>query len=134
MALVCAGVTCVMEGSVTRNAAATTALYVDSVIAPLLPDMRKNEVLSDPVTHALDETLEQGALGKRLMSFRLWRRDGTILYANDKGLTGRHFEPNDNLKAAFDGQMVAKFNQVDDVESEAERKSGQPLLEIYNPV
>ena len=30
--------------------------------------------------------------------------------------------------------MVAQFDQVDDIESEAERASGQPLLEIYNPV
>jgi signal transduction histidine kinase len=134
MALVGIVVTRVIEESVTRNSAATTALYVDSVIAPLLPDMRKNEVLSDPVTHALDETLGQGALGRRLMSFRLWRRDGTILYANDKSLVGKRFEPNPNLKTAFAGKMVSKFNQVDDVESKAERESGQVLMEIYNPV
>ena len=31
-------------------------------------------------------------------------------------------------------QLVAEFNQIDDPESEKERKSGEPLLEIYNPV
>ncbi len=57
-----------IEVGVTRNSAAATALYVDSVIAPLLPDMQKSEVLSDSVARALDETLSQGALGNRLMS------------------------------------------------------------------
>jgi signal transduction histidine kinase len=127
-------VTNAIEASVTRSSAATTALYVDSVIAPLLPDMQKKQMLSDTVTHALDETLGQGALGKRLMSFRLWRKDGTILYSNDKRLMGKRFEPNDNLKAAFAGRMVAEFDHVDDAESTAERASGEPLLEIYNPV
>src|SRR3954454_16660702 len=123
-----------IEGGVTRNSAAATALYVDSIIAPLLPDMQTSQTLDDSVAHALDETLAQGALGNQLMSFRLWRRDGTILYANDPKLTGKRFEPNRNLKAAFDGQLVAEFNRVDDPESVRERESGEPLLEIYNPV
>ena len=123
-----------IETGVTRNSAAVTALYVDSIIAPLLPDMQTSQTLDDSVAQALDETLGQGALGRRLMSFRLWRRDGTILYANDPELRGKRFEPNRNLKAAFDGQLVAEFNRVDDPESDKERASGEPLLEIYNPV
>lgn len=70
-----------IEEAVTLNVASNTALYVDSVVAPLLPDMRKGEVLGDTVSRALDETLSQGALGDRLVSFKLWRRDGKILYA-----------------------------------------------------
>lgn len=124
----------VIENAVTRNSAATTALYVDSVIAPLLPDMQTTKALDDTVTRALDETLGQGALGERLFSFRLWRDDGTILYSNNKNLSGKQFPLSDSLKTAFSGQMVAKFNQIDDVESVAERDSGKPLLEIYNPL
>ncbi|WFU11407.1 sensor histidine kinase (plasmid) [Rhizobium sp. CB3090] len=134
MLLVGAFVTDLIEDAVTRNSAASTALYVDSVIAPLLPDMQKTEVLDDTVTHALDETLGEGALGSRLMSFRLWRSDGTILYSNDKKLMGKQFPLSNDLKTAFAGTMVAQFNQLDDVESIAERNSGKPLLEIYNPV
>jgi len=123
-----------IENAVTRNSAATTALYVDSVIAPLLPDMQTTRVLDDTVTRALDETLGQGALGTRLFSFRLWRSDGTILYSNNKDLSGKRFPLSDSLRLAFSGRMVAKFNRIDDVESTAERNSGKPLLEIYNPV
>lgn len=123
-----------IENAVTRNSAATTALYVDSVIAPLLPDMQTTQALDDTVARALDETLGQGALGTRLFSFRLWRNDGTILYSNNKDLSGKRFPLSDSLRTAFSGQMVAKFNRIDDVESVAERNSGKPLLEIYNPV
>ena len=123
-----------IESNFIRNAAATTALYVDSVIAPLLPDMRKSQVLDESVARALDETLGQGALGKRLFSFRLWRRDGTILYSNRPELTGKKYPLDGDRKAAFGGQMVAKFGHVDEPGSEEERDSGQPLLEIYNPV
>ena len=127
-------VTRLIEEAVTRNSAASTALYVDSIIAPLLPDMRTAEELDDAVVRALDETLGLGALGRRLVSFRIWRPDGTILYANDKSFVGRRFEPNENLRTAFSGEMVAEFNRVDEPESDTERRSGQPLLEIYNPI
>jgi signal transduction histidine kinase len=134
MVLVGAFVTSLIEDAVTRNSAATTALYVDSVIAPLLPDMQTTKVLDDTAAHALDETLGQGALGNRLMSFRLWRADGTILYSNDKAMIGKQFALSEELKTAFAGKMVAQFNQLDDPEDEAERTTGKPLLEIYNPV
>lgn len=124
----------IREGVIT-NSAATTALYVDSVIAPLLPDMRKSRELGDTVKRALDETLGQGALGNRLVSFKLWRRDGTILYAKDPTLIGKTFEPNTHLIAAFGGNVVAEYNDVsDDVENRGNRTFAQPLFEIYNPV
>jgi signal transduction histidine kinase len=127
-------VTSLIEDAVTRNSGAATALYVDSVIAPLLPDMQNSEALSDSVKQALNETLGQGALGKRLMSFKLWRPDGTILYSNNKEQIGQKLPVSDGLQAALTGTMVAQYDNVDDVGSEAERDSAVPLLEVYNPV
>lgn len=127
-------VSALIEDAVTRNSAAATALYVDSVIAPLLPDMRSATFLDATTAQALDETLDQGALGKRLISFRLWRRDGTLLYSNEKDLIGRKFEPNPKLLAAFGGMIVSRFENATDPESQAERALEKPLLEIYNPV
>jgi signal transduction histidine kinase len=133
MLVVGAWVTTQIREGVTRNSAATTALYVDSVIAPLLPDLRKSQELSDSVKRALDETLGQGALGKRLVSFKLWRRDGTVLYAKEAALIGRRFDPSDGLRSAFQGNVVAQFDTFDENESQ-EKAAGVPLLEIYNPV
>lgn len=123
----------IREG-VISNAAGTTALYVDSVIAPLLPDMRTGKELTDGVKQALDETLDQGALGKRLASFKLWRRDGKILYASDSALIGKEFAPSKNLLAAFGGSVAAEYNNLDETEQEELKESKTPLLEIYSPV
>lgn len=127
-------VTTLVEAAVTRNSAAATALYVDSVIAPILPDMQTNQILDETVNRALDETLGHGPLASRLFSFRLWRSDGLILYSSDKSLMGKTIPVNEDLKMAFAGKMVANFNEIDDAESSAERASGKPLLEIYNPI
>ncbi|TPJ32544.1 sensor histidine kinase [Mesorhizobium sp. B2-8-3] len=128
-------VTSQIREGVMHNSATTTALYVDSVIAPLLPDLRRSRELDDSVKRALDETLGQGALGKRLVSFKLWRRDGMVLYSDDSALIGRTFPPNANLKSAFAGNVVAEYNNLsDDPESGDEKAVNAPLFEIYNPV
>jgi signal transduction histidine kinase len=124
----------VIERSLIRHAAATTALYVDSVLAPILPDMRTVRNLDGIVAHALDETLEAGKLGERLVSYRLWRRDGTILYADRQELIGKRFEPSPDLLKAFSGEVVAKYGHADDPDSGFERSTGLPLLEIYSPI
>ena len=134
MMLIGAYVSNLIQAAVTRNSAASTALYVDSVIAPLLPDMKTTRTLDDVTTRALDETFGQGALGGKVISFKLWRRDGTILYSTDKKTLGKRIDPDNKLKTAFAGQMVATFGFPEDPESNLERAVGQPLLEIYNPV
>ncbi|MEQ1956531.1 sensor histidine kinase [Mesorhizobium sp. CN2-181] len=133
MLLIGGVVTTLIERAVTRNAGATTALYVDSVIAPLLPDMRDTQVLDDAVRQALDETLGQGALGRRLAAMRLWEPDGTVLYANDKALIGQRFAPTPNLKQAFSGTMVVNYDRFDNLDEQYAAPKG-PLLEIYNPI
>ena len=134
MLLVGAYVTSLIQQAVTRNSAASTALYVDSIIAPLLPDLKTDQTLDDVSTRALDETFGQGALGGKVISFKLWRKDGTILYSTDKNVLGKRFEPGDKLRTAFSGQMVAKFGMPEDPESNLERGQGKSLLEIYNPI
>lgn len=127
-------VTSQIRDGVITNAAGTTALYVDSVISPLLPDMRRSEELTDGVKQALDETLDQGVLGKRIVSFKLWRRDGKILYATDSALIGRVVEPGKNLLAAFGGSVAAEFNNLDASERQEQTGATSPLLEVYSPI
>ena len=124
----------VIERSYIRHAASATALYVDSVIAPILPDMRTAHRLDDVIAHSLDETLGAGKLGERLVSFRLWRRDGTILYSDRAELVGKRFQPSESLTRAFSGEIVAEYGEATDPESGYERSPGSPLLEIYSPV
>ncbi|WP_199628384.1 sensor histidine kinase [Rhizobium sp. OAE497] len=136
MAMLLIGIllTRLIEDAVIHNSGAATALYVDSVVAPLLPDMQTETLLDEGSAQALNETLSQGALGKRLVSFKLWRNDGTILYSNEQELIGRKFPVSDKLRQAFSGALVARYEVASDPESEKERQLGKPLMEIYNPV
>ena len=123
-----------IERSFIKHAASATALYVDSVIAPILPDLRTTQRIDGIIAQSLDETLSAGKLGERLVSFRLWRGDGTVLYSDRPELTGQQFQPSENLERAFQGEVVAEYGEPEDAESYFERSPGKPLLEIYSPV
>jgi signal transduction histidine kinase len=123
-----------IEEGVTRNTAAATALYVDSVIAPLLPNLRGEAGLSYGAQRALDETLSQGALGQRLASFKIWKDGGLIAYASDPKLIGARFEPTESLRQAWAGRVTAEFDSLEDDENASERVQNVPLLEIYSPI
>jgi signal transduction histidine kinase len=134
MAIIGLVVTHLIEDAVIHNSGAASALYVDSVVAPLLPDMQTQLQLDDASARALDETLGQGALGRRLVSFKLWRPDGTILYSNEKDLVGKSFPVEAKLKTALKGKLVARYAIASDPDSGREKSLGKPLMEIYNPV
>ena len=123
-----------IETGVIRNSAAATALYVDSVIAPLLPNIRGSGTLSEGARRALDETLSQGALGRQLASFKIWLPDGLIAYSSESALTGRRFPLTEVLKEAWGGHVSAEFNELSDEENKTERSFGVPLLEVYSPI
>ena len=129
MLLVGVLVTNLIERAVIRNAAATTALYVDSVIAPLLPDMRGNAPLDEPIARALDETLGQGALGSRLESMRIWSRDGQVLYSRYKSDEASPAFTAD-ASTALAGEIGGRFH----ASGHTATTSSGPLLAIYNPI
>ncbi len=123
-----------IEDGVVQNSAAATTLYVDSILTPIIQNVEQNRVLSRGATQALDETLSMGKLGKRIIFFKLWARDGLVTYSSEPGLAGQRFKPTDSLEKAWGGQLAAELDELDDSENKTERTLGQPLLEIYSPV
>src|SRR3954452_1674757 len=80
-----------IEEGVISNSAAATALYVDSIIAPLFPKLGDDLTITEGVRRALDETLSQAPLGKRLAFFKIWAKNGLVAYSSEPGLIGKRF-------------------------------------------
>lgn len=123
-----------IEDAVTHNSAAATALYVDSIIAPLTQELATSSTLGEGARLALNETLSQGVLSEKMFAFKIWKPDGTIVYSNEPEAIGRHFAMTEGLEAANAGKIHAEFDHLQGPENEIERKSGIPLLEIYSPI
>ncbi|MFK0335083.1 sensor histidine kinase [Rhizobium sp. NPDC090275] len=134
MVLIGLWVTNRIESAAVRNTASATALYVDSIIAPLTQELASGTSLGEGAKLALTETLQQGVLRGRLYSFKIWRPDGTVLFSSEPSLVGKHFEMTEGLATALAGSVHAEFDDLRGEENKLEQKSGQPLLEIYSPI
>lgn len=123
-----------IEDGVTRNTAASTALYMESFVAPLLAELSHGNELSQKTRQALDSLLKDNELGRRILSFKIWKEEGLIAYSSRKNIIGKRFPTTPNLRAAWEGEVTAEFDTLEDEEDAAERVRGIPLLEMYSPI
>jgi signal transduction histidine kinase len=122
-----------IEETVVRNTANATALYVESFISPLTQDLATGPDLSEQSRAAIGALLEETVLGKRVVSFKIWRENGLLISASDAALIGQRFPVTENLRRASNGEVRADYDNTGDAEDAREDALGVPLLEIYTP-
>ncbi|MDQ1183714.1 signal transduction histidine kinase [Agrobacterium larrymoorei] len=127
-------VTSHIETALVQERAGETALFVDSIVSPLVQELGQSSVLSEQSQRRLLDMIQKGPLAKELFSFKIWRPDGTVVFSSDPNLIGQHFAPGQGLKAALAGQVDASFTTLSGQEHSLERKSGYPLIEVYSPI
>ncbi len=123
-----------IEAGVVRETGATTALYVDSFVAPLLQELGGGENLQPENAASLDRLLTDTQLGQRILSLKVWNREGKVLYSTLPGHVGRTYPVGDDLKEAWSGKVYTGISNLDEEEQQLERMLGHHLLEIYSPV
>lgn len=123
-----------IEDVVVRNTANATALYMESFVAPLTQDLAQSDNLSDASRDSIGALLQGTALGRRVVSFKIWREGGLLVDASNTGLVGQSFPLTENLKLAWAGEVRADFEDTADPEDVNENALGVPLLEIYSPI
>src|SRR6516225_5088122 len=69
-----------IEENVVHNAADATALYVNSLHGSHLQELATGSELSEESLRAFDATFRATALDRQLISVKIWRPDGRIVY------------------------------------------------------
>lgn len=123
-----------IEAAVVRSTADATALFMDSVVAPLGQELSEENDLSPGARRAVSELLTGTPLGQRVISYKLRNRDGVLVAASDASLIGRDFGLSDEVAQALRGEVIAAFEDLEDEEDSGEAALGLPLLEIYSPI
>lgn len=123
-----------LENGVLSRTAAVTALYIESFVEPELTPMVDGPTLPEANVIALDTLINSTRLGERIVSFRVWAPDGTIVYSPNRALIGQHFEPEGGLVPALDGDVSAEFSDLQGTENSYERSRWSRLVETYVPV
>lgn len=82
----------------------------------------------------LDEFFVGTPVTKSIVSVKIWRPDGVVIYTNmAKEIIGQHFVSTDVQKAAT-GSIVAEFEDMVSSESAYEQSLNKSLIEVYAPL
>lgn len=123
-----------IETGVVRNSAISSAVYMESFIAPLSQELATGRSLSPETIARMHALLDQPPLADRILSAKIWREDGFLAFSSNADLIGQQFEPGDDLLGAWAGDLNASFDELDSAENQREQEIGMPLLEVYNPI
>jgi signal transduction histidine kinase len=124
-----------IETSVVERTGGITALYVDSVLGPHLQALAHDDRwLTADDAAALNRLVASTGLGQGVVQFKIWSRDGRILYSANPALIGQQFPVDDDLQQAIDGQVSADISNLDEPENADERQRFNRLVEVYAPV
>jgi signal transduction histidine kinase len=130
-----------IEKGVINQTAIVTSLYVDSIFAPILQEISFEERSPDEI-HPIDlndlaqfnNLLENTPLGKNIVAFKVWLRDGEIIFSPNEQLMGLHFPISQDLQRTFAGEIVSDISNLNKPEHEYEKLYWDTLIEIYSPV
>lgn len=123
----------IQEG-VTHSAATSAALYMENFVEPLVQDLTHGNALSRPKVEALGSLLKDTTLGLKILTFKIWSKDGVVIASSRPELVDKKFIPSAGLRKAWTGSVVSEFDALKDVENQFEKNTGIPLLEIYMPL
>jgi len=115
-----------------NRAGASTALYMDSFVEPLVQELASKPSLSPENRAALERLMSPASIGKPVVAFRIWVSD-RIAFSNRGELIDKRFPPTAERNRAFNGDVIASFGLEGD-DDDGERALRVPILEIYAPV
>ncbi len=123
-----------IEDGIVHRTASTTALYVDSLIAPPLQELAARDRLSPEAITSLDGLFGDTPLGRRVALFRLWDLNGDVIYSTNPEALGDHLTIDADRDMAAKGKISADIGDIEgDIPLPAAIDPHQ-LLEIYSPV
>lgn len=123
-----------IKNGVIHRSGATTALYVDSFVAPILQELGTTGSLSPGHHEQLSNLLQDTPLGQQIVTFRVWDPTGKVIFSTDQEAVGQTFPIGEGLALAILGQVSSEISQLEAEENAAQRAIRSELLETYSPV
>jgi hypothetical protein len=121
-----------IEAAFAQKAAASTALYMDSAVEPLVQELAVKPSLSSENRKALERLLSSLSSGKTIVGFSIWNGDA-IVFSSPPKIAARRSPPADIRDRALRGEVVANF-AADSVDPTQAPHELVPVLEVYAPI
>ena len=135
MAAVIAGyfVSAIVSQISIERTAVSTALLIESLVAPLAQNLVTDDVLNKDSAASIDGTIGTAPFNRRFPYLDIWKKGGVVAYSTTTSLVGQKFEVSPGLAAAFGGDVSARYTNLD-AREHVVRGFREKFLEIYVPI
>ena len=137
MATVAAVLAIVLANQVRSGAVDELTNEAVGASLPRLLTVITPEDLDTPMTGArydkFHEFVQRSLVSDRTARIKLWAKNGTVIYSNDRGAVGERYPSKVNLLKALGGENAIEIKIPEDPENERERYLGT-LMEVYTPL
>ncbi|UCH73179.1 MAG: sensor histidine kinase [Rhodospirillales bacterium] len=123
-----------IEAGVVNETSATTALYMNSFVAPLVQDLATGDEIREKNVARLDALIKETPLGRYVLSFKIWSPEGRVVYSVDRSVMGQTFDIGENAERAWNGAVATEISTLSEDEHAGEKRFGDRLLETYSPI
>ena len=126
-----------LEKVVLRQEAENAAEQVATLLNPRLRLVDFAGPLPAARFAQIDTLVRENIIGRNrqhVVRVKLWSRDGTILYSDERELVGRRFPIGKEFREALEGRTAFEISSLEREENVAERGRFKRLIEVYTPV
>jgi signal transduction histidine kinase len=115
------------------SAEASATLLTQVGVQPLLTVQEMADGMTPDEVGTVDLKLQGASLSDEVRRLKVWNRTGMVVYSDNRGLIGRSFPIDDDLRAALGGTSKASITDGHDEENTGDNLAG-PLIQVYVPL
>ena len=123
----------IVAGVINRTGA-TTAIYVDSFVAPQVQELGDTGEISPSYRDALSKLLTNTPMGEQIVVIKIWDTRGKLIYSTNSSAIGKTFPMHEGMLRARLGEVVSSLSQLDEDENVDLGVVYEQLLETYSPI
>lgn len=128
------GVTRIIENHTLQLVTHITGEYAKDILSSSVsPDFFAKPLTSEDYTH-LSKVLGKEALTHNVVRIKIWDKNGTILYSDDKNIIGKTFSVDNNLQQALGGKTTVEMINSNKVEPKNNDAKFDKLIEVNVPI
>lgn len=123
-----------IQDRVLRHTSMSSALYIESFVAPMIQNLGQRQQMAPAEITALDRIIHDTPLGEQIVAFIVWGTDGQVLYSSDKAQIGRKYPLTADLDESLHGEVTWELNHTNDEPHIPPQDRAKLLLATYVPV
>ncbi|WP_274426882.1 sensor histidine kinase [Chelativorans sp. YIM 93263] len=123
----------IVSKAAVENTATSSALFMENILSPLVQELANERVFPETASASLDDLLGSETFENRYPHIDIWKPDGLVVYSKSRQIVGQRFPPPEGLLAALNGDVAARYTDLDAAEH-VSRQFEKKYLEIYVPL